>query len=78
MKWFLLLLILQFIMWGASEEPPGKEKEIEEETPESMVHAKEKCEQNKNQLEFLKEIMLKNKQSLKKKEEEVQVVNLNL
>ena len=39
-----------------------------------MAHAKEKCEQNKSQLETLKEIMLKNKQSLKKKEEEVQVI----
>ncbi|CAK9805441.1 Protein lava lamp [Anthophora plagiata] len=69
MKWFLLLLILQFIMWSASEEPPGT---MEGEASESMVQAKEKCEQNKNQLESLKEIMLKNKQSLKKKEEEVQ------
>ncbi|XP_017877078.1 golgin subfamily B member 1-like isoform X2 [Ceratina calcarata] len=56
-------------MSSASEEPPG---EIEGEASESMVHAKEKCEQNKSQLESLKEIMLKNKQSLMKKEEEVQ------
>ncbi|CAK9810672.1 Protein lava lamp [Anthophora quadrimaculata] len=56
-------------MWSASEEPPGT---MEGEASESMVQAKEKCEQNKNQLESLKEIMLKNKQSLKKKEEEVQ------
>ncbi|CAL7944495.1 unnamed protein product [Xylocopa violacea] len=69
MKWFLLLFILQFTMWGASEEPPGT---TEGEASESTVHAKEKCEQNKSQLESLKEIMLKNKQSLKKKEEEVQ------
>lgn len=45
---------------------------MEGDAPESMLHAKEKCEQNKSQLESLKEIMLKNKQSLKKKEEEVQ------
>lgn len=45
---------------------------MEGDSPESVVQAKEKCEQNKNQLESLKEIMLKNKQSLKKKEEEVQ------
>ncbi|XP_029051572.2 protein lava lamp-like isoform X4 [Osmia bicornis bicornis] len=56
-------------MWSTSEEPPGT---MEGDSSESMVHAKEKCEQNKNQLESLKEIMLKNKQSLKKKEEEVQ------
>ncbi|XP_076749322.1 uncharacterized protein LOC143422509 isoform X2 [Xylocopa sonorina] len=56
-------------MWGASEEPPGT---TEEEAQKSTVHAKEKCEENKSQLESLKEIMLKNKQSLKKKEEEVQ------
>lgn len=56
-------------MWSASEEPPGT---MEGDAPESMLHAKEKCEQNKSQLESLKEIMLKNKQSLKKKEEEVQ------
>lgn len=75
MKWFLLLLILQFTMWGASEEPP---EVMEEEVLEPVAHAKEKCEQNKSQLETLKEIMLKNKQSLKKKEEEVQVINVNL
>lgn len=75
MRWFLLLLILQFGMWGAPEEPPGT---TEEETPESMVHAKEECEQNKNQLESLKEIMLKNKQSLEKKEEELQVTEIHL
>ncbi|XP_060816665.1 golgin subfamily B member 1-like isoform X1 [Bombus pascuorum] len=69
MKWFLLFLILQFTMWGASEESPGT---TEGEASETMAHAKEKCEQNKSQLESLKEIMLKNKQSLKKKEEEVQ------
>lgn len=56
-------------MWGASEEPPGT---MEGGPPEAMVHAKETCEQNKSQLESLKEIMLKNKQTLKKKEEEVQ------
>ncbi|XP_076397383.1 uncharacterized protein LOC100882521 isoform X1 [Megachile rotundata] len=69
MRLFLLLIILQFIMWGTSEEPPGT---MEGDSPESVVQAKEKCEQNKSQLESLKEIMLKNKQSLKKKEEEVQ------
>ncbi|CAD1476221.1 unnamed protein product, partial [Heterotrigona itama] len=58
-----------FTMWGASEEPP---EIMEEEVLEPVAHAKEKCEQNKSQLETLKEIMLKNKQSLKKKEEEVQ------
>ncbi|KOX80113.1 Protein lava lamp [Melipona quadrifasciata] len=56
-------------MWSASEEPL---EIMEEEVFEPVAHAKEKCEQNKSQLETLKEIMLKNKQSLKKKEEEVQ------
>ncbi|KAK9300132.1 hypothetical protein QLX08_007060 [Tetragonisca angustula] len=56
-------------MWSASEELP---EIMEEEVLEPVAHAKEKCEQNKSQLETLKEIMLKNKQSLKKKEEEVQ------
>jgi len=44
--------------------------------PEAMVYTKETCEQNKNQLESLKEIMIKNQESLKKKEEEVQVTYL--
>jgi len=44
--------------------------------PEAAAHTKETCEQNKNQLESLKEIMLRNQQSLKKKEEEVQVTFL--
>ncbi|XP_032687295.1 golgin subfamily A member 4-like isoform X3 [Odontomachus brunneus] len=56
-------------MWSASEDPPDA---MEGEPPEAMAHTKEKCEQNKNQLESLKEIMMRNQQSLKKKEEEVQ------
>ncbi|KAI4495543.1 hypothetical protein M0802_008555 [Mischocyttarus mexicanus] len=56
-------------MWGEFEEPPGT---VEEGPPETLLEAKKTCKQNKNQLESLKEIMLKNKQSLKKKEEEVQ------
>lgn len=40
--------------------------------PDAVVHTKETCEQNKNQLETLKEIMMRNQQSLKRKEEEVQ------
>ncbi|KAK9300131.1 hypothetical protein QLX08_007060 [Tetragonisca angustula] len=59
-------------MWSASEELP---EIMEEEVLEPVAHAKEKCEQNKSQLETLKEIMLKNKQSLKKKEEEVQIMS---
>lgn len=70
MKCFMVLLFVQFIMWGEFEEPPGT---MEEGLPETLVEAKKTCKQNKNQLESLKEIMLKNKQSLKKKEEEVQV-----
>lgn len=69
MKCFMILLFVQFIMWGEFEEPPG----TMEEGPPETLEAKETCKQNKNQLESLKEIMLKNKQSLKKKEEEVQV-----
>ncbi|XP_043674696.1 golgin subfamily B member 1-like isoform X1 [Vespula pensylvanica] len=68
MKCFMILLFVQFIMWGEFEEPPG----TMEEGPPETLEAKETCKQNKNQLESLKEIMLKNKQSLKKKEEEVQ------
>ncbi|XP_046838140.1 protein lava lamp-like isoform X1 [Vespa crabro] len=68
MKCFMVLLFVQFIMWGEFEEPPG----TMEEGPPEMLEAKKTCKQNKNQLESLKEIMLKNKQSLKKKEEEVQ------
>ncbi|XP_020278721.1 protein lava lamp-like isoform X2 [Pseudomyrmex gracilis] len=56
-------------MWGASEEPSGT---MESSPPEAVAHTKETCEQNKNQLESLKEIMIRNQQSLKKKEEEVQ------
>ncbi|XP_011868344.1 PREDICTED: protein lava lamp isoform X2 [Vollenhovia emeryi] len=56
-------------MWSASEESPGA---MEGGPPEAVVHTKETCEQNKNQLESLKEIMMRNQQSLKRKEEEVQ------
>ncbi|XP_025263036.1 protein lava lamp isoform X2 [Camponotus floridanus] len=56
-------------MSGASEEASDA---MEGSLPEAAVHTKETCEQNKNQLESLKEIMMKNQQSLKKKEEEVQ------
>lgn len=67
-----MFLFVQWIMWSASEDPSGS---MEGEPPEAMVHTKEKCEQNKNQLESLKEIMMRNQQSLKKKEEEVQVIH---
>lgn len=63
-------MFVQWIMWSVSEDPPDA---MEGEPPEAMAHTKEKCEQNKNQLESLKEIMMRNQQSLKKKEEEVQV-----
>ncbi|XP_018340854.1 PREDICTED: protein lava lamp-like isoform X2 [Trachymyrmex septentrionalis] len=55
-------------MWSASEESSGA---MEGGPPEAVVHT-ETCEQNKNQLESLKEIMMRNQQSLKRKEEEVQ------
>lgn len=57
-------------MSGASEEVSDA---MEGSLPQAGVHTKETCEQNKNQLESLKEIMMRNQQSLKKKEEEVQV-----
>ncbi|XP_018049825.1 PREDICTED: centromere-associated protein E-like isoform X1 [Atta colombica] len=66
MQWFVLLLFVQCIMWNASEESSGA---MEGGPP--VVHT-ETCEQNKNQLESLKEIMMRNQQSLKRKEEEVQ------
>ncbi|XP_076182012.1 uncharacterized protein LOC143154091 isoform X2 [Ptiloglossa arizonensis] len=66
MKWFLLLLIVQFIMWGTSEEPPGIQ---EAESSEPIVEDDGKSEENKCQLESFKEIVLKNKKSLKKEEE---------
>lgn len=72
MKWFLLLLIVQFIMWGTSEEPPGIQ---EAESSEPIVEDDGKSEENKCQLESFKEIVLKNKKSLKK-EEEVQVIKI--
>ncbi|XP_011645254.1 golgin subfamily B member 1-like isoform X2 [Pogonomyrmex barbatus] len=56
-------------MWSASEKSSDA---MEGGPPEAVVHTKETCEQNKNQLESLKEIMMRNQQSLKRKEEEVQ------
>jgi len=70
MQWFILFLFVQCIMWNTSEESSGT---MEGGPPEAVVHTKGTCEQNKNQLESLKEIMIKNQESLKKKEEEVQV-----
>ena len=72
--WFSLILILQLAMWGSTEEPPGT---MEAGPPESVTNLNESYEQNKNQLESLKDIMLRSKESLKKKEEELQV-NINL
>lgn len=72
MHWFVLFLFAQCIMSGASEEASDA---MEGSLPEA-AHTKETCEQNKNQLESLKEIMMRNQQSLKKKEEEVQVIKL--
>lgn len=60
-------------MWGASEEPPGT---MEAGPPETVADLKETCEQSKNQLETVKDMMLRNKQSLKQKEEELQVMIL--
>lgn len=68
----MLFLFAQCIMSSVSEKPSDI---MEDSLPEAAVHTKETCEQNKNQLESLKEIMMRNQQSLKKKEEEVQVVN---
>ncbi|XP_011157500.2 protein lava lamp isoform X2 [Solenopsis invicta] len=56
-------------MWGTSEDSSGA---MEGGPPEAVVHTKETCEQNKNQLESLKAIMMRNQQTLKRKEEEVQ------
>jgi hypothetical protein len=68
--WFSLILILQLAMSGTSEEPPGT---MEAEPPESMANLKVTCEL-KTQLESVKDIMLRKKQTLKKKEEELQVI----
>lgn len=73
MKWFVLLLFLQLAMSGNPEEPPGPA----EGGPDEPLDLKESCEQSKSQLVTLKEIMIRNKQSLKKKEEEIQV-NISL
>ncbi|XP_076664584.1 uncharacterized protein LOC143366964 isoform X2 [Andrena cerasifolii] len=54
------------MMWDTSEEPPGT---TEEELSEPVARTAEKCEENKSQLESFKEMMLKNKSSLKKEEE---------
>lgn len=72
----MLFLFVQWIMWSTSEDPPGGV--MEGEPSEATVNTKEKCEQNKNQLESLKAIMMRNQQSLKKKEEEVQVTYCSL
>lgn len=64
-------------MWSASEEPPGP---MEGGPPpeEPADDDKESCEKDKSQLDSLKDIMLRNKQSLRKKEEEIQVVMKHL
>ncbi|XP_033217023.1 golgin subfamily B member 1-like isoform X2 [Belonocnema kinseyi] len=55
-------------MSGNPEEPPGPA----EGGPDEPLDLKESCEQSKSQLVTLKELMIRNKQSLKKKEEEIQ------
>ncbi|XP_043483332.1 trichohyalin-like isoform X2 [Leptopilina heterotoma] len=60
-------------MWSASEEPPGPmEGGPPEEPGGDDDNNKESCEKDKSQLDSLKDIMLRNKQSLRKKEEEIQ------
>ncbi|XP_051172975.1 uncharacterized protein LOC127289217 isoform X3 [Leptopilina boulardi] len=63
-------------MWSTSEEPPGPMEggppPSQSSEDEPGVNLKESCEQSKSQLESLKDIMLRNKQSLRKKEEEIQ------
>lgn len=77
MKWFVLLLFIQFAMWSAPEEPPdsmevaGPSESGEDPSPS----VKDICEDNKSQLETFKDIMLKTKKDLKKKEEELQVLD---
>lgn len=61
-------------MWSASEEPSADTME-DEGPPNAITHTKETYQQNKNQLESLKEIMIKNQQNLRKKEEQVQVID---
>ncbi|XP_053973095.1 golgin subfamily B member 1-like isoform X3 [Hylaeus volcanicus] len=53
-------------MWGMSEEPPGS-KEAEES--EAVKEEEGMCEASKSQVESFKEVMLKNKPTLKKEEE---------
>lgn len=55
-------------MWAAAEEPPGTMEGGPPEQPDP-----EASDQQKTQLETFQEIMTRNKQSLKKKEQEAQV-----
>lgn len=71
--WFSLILILQLAMWGRSEEPPGT---METSSSQEVSGLQDKHEQNKSKLDAVKDIMMKNKQSLKKKEEELEVMNI--
>lgn len=76
MKWFMVILFIQFTMWGAPEEPPDEMEgpgPSEQGAMDTPVGVREICEDNKSQLETFKDIMLKNKSDLKKKEEELQV-----
>ncbi|KAJ8674067.1 hypothetical protein QAD02_005329 [Eretmocerus hayati] len=56
-------------MSGSAEEPPGT---LEAGPPEPVADLKETYEQSKNHLESVKYIMQRNKENLKKKEEELQ------
>ncbi|XP_048512104.1 protein lava lamp isoform X2 [Athalia rosae] len=70
-----LLLFIMSGSGGGADQPPGSDEPpgaVLNEAPDPTADEKDVCEPNKSQLETLKEIMFRNKESLKKKEEEVQ------
>lgn len=71
MKWLLIVIVFaQLAMWAAPEESPP----LATEDPDASKDTSEA----KSQLDNFKELMLKSKQNLKKKEEEVQARHNNI
>ena len=52
-------------------------EEPSQSVPDTPVNVKDICEDNKSQLEIFKDIMIKNKSDMKRKEEELQVFSQN-
>lgn len=68
MNWFLIIMLAHIAMSGGADEPPG----LSDDNYRDIGTHQQDHEQS--HIPSYKDIMMKNKSDLKKKEEEVQVI----